>query len=565
MQTKQLKILIFITSLLVSLPFFFTLAGDAQVHLAIADNFVNHNPFQYNPNGEIVVASTSPFWTMLLVLFFWIAGNWAPLLLKLTVIFAWLATAIFLHRVSQKHWNFSPSLAIVTTGLWLTHTTVVANALSGLENILSALQLFVLYYFTVTFGPNLTKRRVILMGLWAGWALLTRPDGGLFALVLLAAYFLRVTLDPTTAGINKSNYLTKLKQILPTILVLLVSIFVVLLPWYLYQASITGKLVTDSSLARLYMGRQGSIMLLPDRLYFHPKATISLITGYLPLMVGLITIFYNYGRQFIHSEQRTAWFVQKSPQITAVTLFITGFLFYSFGVGAESFGRYFLPLYPFLFLTGVAGLKMIYDWLVNYRPIIATGFVVLAILFFATVSGYDYYRRLVPGRFEQNHVLDAIYGPAHLQYFSFNLMDLVKAPTQRSQLTDAFLTSLGVENSSHVSIAVTEVQLRYFLDERVDVMSLDGRTSANLVHYFNKTNGVPDFAAFFKATKPDFVHVNQWCRVGGWLAAIRPAHIGDNLICQWQGQIAEMAVGDNFMWDGHTVKVIAPEIVQIKW
>jgi Fe-S cluster assembly ATP-binding protein len=36
---------------------------------------------------------------------------------------------------------------------------------------------------------------------------------------------------------------------------------------------------------------------------------------------------------------------------------------------------------------------------------------------------------------------------------------------------------------------------------------LDGRTSANILDYYNITTGIPDFARYFAAIQPDFVHV----------------------------------------------------------
>ena len=65
---------------LVAAPFLLNLAGDAQVHLAFAENFARGMPFQFNAGGETVVASTSPFWTILLALFFKVTGTWTPLL-----------------------------------------------------------------------------------------------------------------------------------------------------------------------------------------------------------------------------------------------------------------------------------------------------------------------------------------------------------------------------------------------------------------------------------------------------------------------------------------------------
>ena len=89
-------------ALLVSGPFWLTLAGDAQVHLAIAEQFAHGQPFRYNPGGELVVASTSPFWTLLLTLYFYLTGSAAPLLLKLTVVGVWLATAVLLYQIETK-------------------------------------------------------------------------------------------------------------------------------------------------------------------------------------------------------------------------------------------------------------------------------------------------------------------------------------------------------------------------------------------------------------------------------------------------------------------------------
>jgi len=435
----------------------------------------------------------------------------------------------------------------------------VANALSGLENVLSALQLLLLYVMTAVAGPQPSKRQSFLIGLIFGWMLLTRPDGALFALVLLGCYLLIIVLNAHREGIG---FLKTMKHYLPHLALFVLTTLIVLVPWYLYQWSATGKVVTDSSIARLYSGRQGSIQLGP--LFFNPKATISLAVAFLPLAAGALLFSTNLLWRLIRSSKRTADFVEFYSQIAAVLLLISGYLFYSFVVGAESFGRYFLPLYPFLFLTGLAGLALIFNWFRLRSNWLASAFAVSIILFLTFVSSYDYYRRLGPGRFNPHHILDVIYGPAHLQYYSPNLFDLVNAPARRQKHTNEFLTSLGAADQL-VSIAVTEVQLRYFLDDRVNVLSLDGRTSANTLSYFDVQTGVPDFERFFLTTQPDFVHVNQWCTVGGWLAAFRPAVMEENLVCQWEQQIEQMAIGEQFTWQGREATLIAPEIVGINW
>jgi hypothetical protein len=267
-----------------------------------------------------------------------------------------------------------------------------------------------------------------------------------------------------------------------------------------------------------------------------------------------------------------ALYRENFPQIAAVLLVIAGVLFYTFIVGAEAFGRYFLPLFPFFFLAGVAGLVSIYERFVSVgrretgvasRSAVAV--IALAVLFLAATSALDTYRRLGPGRFAPERALDVIYGPANLRYYSANVPLLVAAPANRSAATDGFLRDLGAPPAAEVSIAVTEVQLRYFLDDRVTVLSLDGRTSADILTYVDPVSGVPDFERYFLDVRPDYVHARQWCAVGGWLARVFPSAIEENLVCAWERRAAMMAVGDSFDWQGRPVTLVAPEILRIDW
>lgn len=556
---RPFTLLIFAFSLLLAIPYLFVIVGDAQVHLAVAENFINNHPFQYNPNEEIVVASTSPFWTLLLVLFYASSGYMAPLLLKITVVGLWLGTAVLLNCTVRDRWQLTPNAQLSVLSLWLGHTTVVANALGGLENILSALQLLWLYYLiTPALEENADSwSKTVGLGLLIGWAILTRPDGGFFALTLYSLYALRHLW-------KRRNITIWFNQLAPRFLVTGIVAVVVLTPWYLYQYRVTGQLVTDSSLARLYNGRLGSLMLIPNQLYLHPKAFISLSTAFLPLSFGFLiycwVLLTDLHKLRKHEEPTT---ITSASSVQSVCVTLVGFLFYTFIVGAEAFGRYFLPLYPFLFLAGVAGLQQSYDFLKKHKPQLSYIFLSLTFSFLFFVSLLDSYRRLVPGQFSVTNTLDIIYGPAHQKYISFNLFDLIMAPQNRTAYTDSI--SQQVSTNLPLSIAVTEVQLRYFLDERINIISLDGRASADILSYINPTTGVPDFARYFQKTHPTLVHINQWCTVGGFLTDIFPTTISDNLICQWQKTAENLAIGDTFAWEGHTITLVAPEIVKIGW
>jgi len=562
--------------LLLAAPFMVNLAGDAQVHLAIAEAFADGRPFRFNPGGEIVVASTSPFWTMMLAISFGLLDHYTPALLSAVNVWLWLAAAYVLFRVARDLWQFRGARLWAVMLLWLGHTTIVANALGGLENVAGALQLSALYYLVAaarTSDRPLSARRAVAIGAILGWALLTRPDSGAFALFLfilsLPQLFCRDLSRhgaPSDVAGCESNR-AGLWPVAHLLILILLIAAIIPLPWFMYQYSVTGSFLTDSSMARLYNGRMGAMMLIPDLLYLHPKALVSLGSAFLPLTLGFVVTAARLAQDLWQAKvNRLRLYREEFPKIAAVTLVIAGTAFYTFIVGAEAFGRYFLPLFPFFFLAGVAGLATVYRWLATggHRRL-ALAVVALAALFLAATSTLDAYRRLVPGRFLPERALDVLYGPAHLHYYSPNVPLLVATPARRSEFTAGFLHDLSLPATARVSIAVTEVQLRYFLDERVTVLSLDGRTSANVLHYVNSTTGVPDFEAYFLAVRPDYVHANQWCAVGGWLATILPSPIEENLVCEWERRSSKMSLGDSFEWPGYVVTLVSPEILHIDW
>lgn len=555
---RQVGWVLGILALLLAVPFALNLAGDAQVHLAIAEAFAAGRPFQFNPGGEIVVASTSPFWTMLLALYFRLVGPWTPVLLALTAVIFWLAAGYMLYRAARDLWGLRGVALGAVVLLWLGHTTLVANALGGLENVAAALQMLLLYYTLAARPPAASRaiRRSGTIGLLLGWALLTRPDSGLFALLLvvLALPLLWASGDDRRVGVRG------------LFLIALVALAVVL-PWFAYQYALTGSILTDSSMARLYNGRMGALPLITGLLYLHPKALVSLATAFLPLAAGFLLTAGHLARRFGRPHaSRLALYRELFPPIAAVLLVVAGVLFYTFVVGAEAFGRYFLPLFPFYFLAGVHGLTLLSHRLVAAgRRRLAVTLLVLAGLFLVTTGALDAYRRLGPGRYAPQRALDVIYGPANRRYYAANVPFLVAAPARRAALTDGFLLDLGAPPAGGVAIAVTEVQLRYFLDERVTVLSLDGRTSAGILNYVDPASGVPNFERYFLDVRPDYVHTNQWCAVGGWLANVFPTPIAENLMCVWERRAAVMAPGDSFQWQGRPVTLVAPEILHINW
>jgi hypothetical protein len=555
---RLISFAITLITLLFAWPWLFNLAGDAQVHLVAAERFSEGYPFQYNASGEIVNASTSPFWTLQLALFFLLAGAYAPLLLKMMVVAIWAGTSYLLYRTAYDLWHFRDHTLLAAVGWWLTNTTVLSNGLAGMENILSAFQLLLVYYLSTKWWRQLSYRKSLAMGLILGWSILTRPEGGMFCASAIVFSFIAERL-------LKDNERLGFAQWARLLCSLVFATLTVISPWYIYQYQMTGKLVSDSSIARLYAGRQGSVAILKNIIYFHPKALISLGTAFLPVTLGTAIVTIVYVVRILRKEHRRDILLNEYPRTLALLIFIIGFGFYSFIVGAESFGRYFLPILPFLLLGGIAGLHYLARFLRQRCSVRGSAIFILATVFLLAVSGVDHYRRVISGKFDSGPILSIIYGPANLQYFSYNLRDVIEAPQKRTQHTAELRHALGETTDKPIRFAVTEVQLRYFLDESVSILSLDGRASATILDYYNPNNGVPDFESYFIATRPDFIHVAQWCAVGGWLARVSETEIQDNLVCEWKNKTDQMQIGESFDWNDRPVLYVAPDIVQIVW
>lgn len=538
---RKLILVMFIGAAIVTVhvPFLTHFAGDAQVHLAFAESFVQGRPFQYNINDSLVMASSSPFWTLLLLVFFALLGPLTPIAIKVTSVVCWVATTYLLYKVSRDVYNWSSWGRIVLLAVWLTNTAIIANALGGLENILSAVQLLLIYFLCILAVQNLSWRISTGLGFLLGWATLTRLDGAVFAGTIVLSVF-----------VVKSMVLKNRRRKLlgHLVLILLLSVLVIL-PWYAYQYSLTGQVVSDSVLARFYEGRRTAVPLLKGILYFHTKTMLTLGTVFFPLAVGSVLALKSW-RKWVYrvSNQTAPTLIKVYPLLATIIVLFIGIFFYTFVVGAEHFGRYFLPVFPFFFLLGFTGLWSMLDTVSKKHPVLLRVVVVLVVCYLMLGSCVDFHRRVFLGR-----------------HFSVNLLETVRAPERRVQTTNRYLEKFGVAPGQSVGIAMREVQLRYFVDDRINVLSLDGRASTQILDYIDKDTGMPDFDQYLEQTKPDFIQLGQWCIETGWTRTIAPKRLAPNLLCDWERQVGSMKVGERYAWKGRLVELVAPSVVRVNW
>lgn len=511
LNNKFVIALLLLLYILLLLPFIGNIAFDAVVHFVFAQNFALGHPFQYNLNdGQLVIASTSPFWTILLALFYFITGQFTPIIIKSVCILLWLATAYLLNIVCRDIWKLRDFTRYAVLLMWFANVSIIKNSLGGLENILCAFQLLLIYYYTwkkLESGENKTN---YILGALLGWTALTRIDAGVLALIVVLVYL--------TAKRKTLKY-----NFIASLIIIILTAFIVLLPWYLYQYSYTSKLLSDSAVARLFTGRRNSVVLFNGLLYFHSNAVIILFTAFFPLSMGLFLAAFKLKLKDFKNNYYT---------YSAIILVICSVAAYSFIVGADQFGRYFLMCMPFFLLAGFYGLQQIYLSMKTRNAPYLNLSIVLLIIFMFLTNTYDYYKRVI-----------------NIEQLESNIYEVYYAPSGRNKLTSEYLQKLGFNESDSIKLAITEVQFKYFVDERVHVISLDGRSSPKILKYMS-SSGLPDFERFIEDEKPDIVEVKGWPYPG-------------NLLFNWEEKISKMRLGDAFTWNNNIVTYISPWHVKI--
>jgi len=314
---------------------------DSWIHLQFARNLVAGNGLSYN-SGELVTGSTSPLWTALLSLLFYLPGN----------LVVWTkALGIALHVAAiDATWRLGRELglrrglAALAAVLTLATSWMVWSALSGME--------IPLFIFLSLQGMILhlrehrdTSRPPLSLGVLAV-AALARPEG--LALLVLAGADRLLVFDRDAAGEE-----TGLRWRRPAWRPLLAGIG-------LAVCALAGPLLFyrwagGSFLPTTFAAKGGAMRhYLPDlqylnlvfTIFFRPQPYMALLAG-----AGVLALIERLGTPRDRGLLPALWLLAVPVAYSLVTP--------SSGSGAlvGNFGRYYFPLFPVLVLLGVLGLE----------------------------------------------------------------------------------------------------------------------------------------------------------------------------------------------------------------
>jgi hypothetical protein len=434
-------------------------AGDSQVHLVYAQNASQGKFFEFNP-GEKSPGVTSPGYMLVIAAFFRTAPDaWVPAIVKGVNLLSWFAFLLLV---------FLSARILLRSNTWAWAATVVSgllpgsvyNATIGMENGVFALLVFLWFYVALRAGwfsvsPDASRATLVGLGLGSllGLACWFRPEAFVIAAVALAyrgvsSIWHRPTFTATM--VSSAGFLTP---------------FLVLAGGLVYfHFSQTGYLLPSSGLSRIWISSvsQDSYQLGP--IFISSRFAVRLVE-YFPLTALWLLAHWLFSNGQLPSSdsKRAIGFL--------IVLFWVTFILYSTVLGSLHLGRYTIFVMPALVLVGSAGAQWLWSsrlqiggsaWRLAPRAVVIVLTIALGAVFLAETN-------LRLG-------LDS----------QASLWKTMKAPAERKTLSDALFDQLGQPKQVPISLALQEVQVRYWLDDRFVVRSLDGRVDPVLLRHATK-------------------------------------------------------------------------------
>ena len=419
-------------------------AGDAEIHLVYAANAAAGRFFEFNP-GEVSPGVTSPGWMLgLAALFRALPDPSVPLAVKLISVAGWYAGIALVFVLARR---------LVGGGVWPWVAAGVAgllpgsayNATIGMENGLFALVVLGWVYLALRWEWFAAAGRVrwgqeLRLGALLGAACWLRPEGFVLTAVALgvrvAAQWRRIGLR---AAVRQSVMAAAAAGALGGAMLG-------------FHGSQTGFLLPASGAARRLMAMGGAPGMGPFVL--DPKLGLRL-AAYLPLTAFGIAGLWGVLRRRPATDRAVWGFI-------AATLG-TFFVLYTAVLGCFHTARYTIFLMPLLVLAATSAARRL--WTNEQAGRSAKRAVsAVSLLWLGSVFSVEACVRHGLGAPDELH-------------------RAMQAPLRRAAISDTMIEHLGRPVERPIVLACQEVQIRWWLDERFVVRSLDGRTDPRLLDY----------------------------------------------------------------------------------
>ena len=331
---------------------------DAWIHQVYARSAALGRPFQYNP-GEWETGSTSPLWSLLLA-----PGHWmgAPVAFAKALGVLCVAAAAFVGaRLVRRFAGNGAALGFAVALPLLPHVSFAA--VSGMEVGLILL-------LTLLTAECALGRRWTRAALFAGLAILARPEASILLPLLCLSIFLRTDRAAASAG-WKSEVATAHRNSRNDAARTVLVAAVVTLPWLMYCLVVSGRPLPATVYAKsswLLPSLLHQLRVLAGSLGFQPLLGFSFGDAWLQAIsgvLGIVAMVLGARRVLREGGKSSLALVAGFP-----ALYMAGLLF-AVPLGSPLppdrpgsalnfyFARYLVPALPLLLALWVAGISEI--------------------------------------------------------------------------------------------------------------------------------------------------------------------------------------------------------------
>ena len=447
-------------------------SGDAEIHLAYARNLLRGYPLQFNLHMTNS-GDTSMGFTLIVALILRIFGAvLAPVIIEILCLLSLYFTALVTFLIGKELGIRSPwrEVAAILV-LWLPGNAY--SALYGTENVLfAALGCFFIYGIIRVKWYDQPGSASILedafLGIAAGVLFWLRPEAVPLICILL---FVRVI-----AAIGfKRSWRSETIRIGAFVLLFVIAILAYIAIFRHYA----GEMPYGAGKARrLFSMYNESVWFYGVSINVKVLTRIaSYFTITLPaLVIGIIALT----RRYFNLAVRLRVLVFAGVFFSFLAAYVFNLL------PSVHFARYSIFIWPYGIILAVFCLQSIGDatWLKPAYYSVVLG--VFIFCFVSTVVFETWLRLKLIGEY-----------PCH------TLERVERVPQQRDQVSATLATQLGLPVGAPATLALTEVQARYELNDNFTIISLDGITDARFISYF--CGDWVDHDGYLIDTRVDFV------------------------------------------------------------
>lgn len=345
---------------------------DPWIHLQFAKNLHDYGSFSYYKNEMITSGSTSPLYTLLLAIGFFISSNEMVLSYILGISFL-LISAFFTYKLTELYYPEKIILPIAATVLLIFESRLQWAALSGMETTMFiSILIAAVYYYQ--------KKNILLFGITSGLLLWARPEAVIFFVVIavdvLYNEYIIKSSDPKRkkSEAETSRWLFRALTIISVFCLLYIS----------FNLWLSGSIFPNTYSAKIeYYSRGGQNF--PERV-FHFLTDGHFIIFSIFVLIGLISIIYK-----IIKRERANHLI---PFLWCVGLFLAYWKNLPY---LYQEGRYLMPLLPFYIIIGISGidtcLVVIKKLLKKERTLIIVSSFILLVLAYQFCTGAWEFRK----------------------------------------------------------------------------------------------------------------------------------------------------------------------------